>query len=323
MRSTDAETTDLGRRRVSKTKLLVLIGAPLAAFIIGGSFGSSSGAGGERQSESALSDVPGLGRDAAGLLRDDTIALWEHFNREQSVERCMIAAGFEYDPVADYPAEAIVAVAASLSVEATANAGVVAESGDDVNSARIERMTQSELDKYYAALYDETAADIAVARANHGGIPGRDDFAQGGCVGSADSEGPRVFSIRQLVVPALGSMRATLEPTFSWSCQDPKFAWVSLPSDLEEFDPSDADYSEAELRGCELELEAQAAKMSLLVDAAVAENLATELQAHTAAYESVLATIGTDNPFRQYLGRELAAARLAIVGPGADFDDGG
>jgi hypothetical protein len=59
----------------------------------------------------ALDQYPGFGRSADAALRDDTIAYWEAFQREQVIADCMAAAGFAYVLDVAFPTEAVVAIA--------------------------------------------------------------------------------------------------------------------------------------------------------------------------------------------------------------------
>lgn len=61
-------------------------------------------------------DVPGLGMSPSAVLRDDTIALYESWERQRIMAACARSHGFAYEPELAYGSNAAAAVAESLGV---------------------------------------------------------------------------------------------------------------------------------------------------------------------------------------------------------------
>ena len=58
-----------------------------------------------------LDGYPGFSRTPEGAVRDDTIAFWEAFQREQLRQTCMADDGFDYFALVAFPEEATIQVA--------------------------------------------------------------------------------------------------------------------------------------------------------------------------------------------------------------------
>ncbi|MGH9231460.1 MAG: hypothetical protein ACRD07_22500 [Acidimicrobiales bacterium] len=138
----------------------------------------------------ALDGYPGFGRTPEAVLRDDTIAYAEAYQRELGVAACM-SAGFDYSPAVAFPADRVAAIAAGLGVEPD-RAGWAPPAGR--NRARAQGLSTGERERYYQRLLGESAADVAEAERT-GAIPqGRGpDFATGGCVGAAETAIPGIW----------------------------------------------------------------------------------------------------------------------------------
>lgn len=146
--------------------------------------------------------VPGLGRSADAVLRDDTIAYWEAWKRSKITANCMRDAGFTWHLDVGYPQESIARVAESLGVRALST--TVTPSGEELNATSYEQMDARQQDAYSRALQGESAADMwELSRT--GSVPeGRDDtFASGGCLGQAWNEVPGVWSLSREVGPEI------------------------------------------------------------------------------------------------------------------------
>src|SRR5690606_34313469 len=83
-----------------------------------------------------LDDIPGFGLSADSMLRDDTIAYWEAFQREQLVVECLADEGFSYVADVAYPDGPFVALASNLGVAADDGAG--SETPAEANAAYLD-----------------------------------------------------------------------------------------------------------------------------------------------------------------------------------------
>lgn len=147
-----------------------------------------------------LDAYAGFGRTPEAMLRDDTIAYWEAYQRELVVAECMTGAGFDYAPAVAYPTEALERVAENLPTPAV-RAGA---SPHEENRAYEETLSAGDRDRYHRTLHGETAADIDAAAVEGAAPDGQGaDFATGGCVGQADDEIGSVWDARRAMAPSL------------------------------------------------------------------------------------------------------------------------
>ena len=136
-----------------------------------------------------LGDVPGFRGGVQGYIDDDTILLWEAFQRETYIKQCMIEDGYNYTLDAAFPAGSLRAVADSIGALGNTDELSAVNSAADSESKQtnpdIDSLSPNRLDGYYLALYGETAADVAYVDSTGYFPAGRNDFAQGGCFGAA------------------------------------------------------------------------------------------------------------------------------------------
>jgi hypothetical protein len=153
---------------------------------------------------SPLDAYPGFGRSPDAMLRDDIIAYWEAYQREVVVADCMADAGFSYAPAVAYPTDAMTRVAENLPTADVEPAARATVSPDEQNRATERALAPGDRDRYYQALYGETAADIDAA-ARDGAAPDGQGaaFATGGCAGRAHDAVPSVWDARRATGPAL------------------------------------------------------------------------------------------------------------------------
>lgn len=149
--------------------------------------------------------VPGFGHTVKGALRDDTIALWEAYKREQLVQKCMSTANLGYEVEVAFPTGVAVQVAASLSlpdahdVERSSSGGSLGTLAnvESNNYRRAVRLSVDNREHYFQTLYGESAADFEMVQRT-GELPsGRSDFARDGCVGEAWKEVPGVYALKR------------------------------------------------------------------------------------------------------------------------------
>lgn len=153
-----------------------------------------------------LDKYPGLGRSPEAARRDDTIAAWEAFRREELIASCMARSGFEYGPAVAFPREALVAVASGLGLADPGSAVTGSPSGQ--NEAYAAALSVEARERYYRALFGESGADLAAAWRT-GRVPeGRGaDFARGGCVGAAIAAIPSVWTLKRELEGELDAVR--------------------------------------------------------------------------------------------------------------------
>jgi hypothetical protein len=151
-----------------------------------------------------LDAYPGFGRTAQAMLRDDTIAYWEAYQRELVVVDCMEEAGLSYAPDVAYPTAAMRRVAENLPTAEIEPDAPAAVPPDDQNRAYEGALPSGERDRYTRTLYGETAADIDAAALEGAAPDGRGtDFATGGCRGRARAAVASLWDARRVLAPAL------------------------------------------------------------------------------------------------------------------------
>lgn len=181
-------------------------------------------------------DVPGFGRSEAAVLRDETVALYEAWQREVMVADCMSRAGFSYRPEFLYsPADAR-QVAGSLGVVASTAPGARA---DDANESYLGTLSALELDRYHLTLWGETAADLEYVDTTSRLPLGRDPavFASGGCRGAADAAIPGIWELPRQLFDALMTARAGI--TESAAFQDARTDFDQCVSSITGFTVTD------------------------------------------------------------------------------------
>jgi hypothetical protein len=146
----------------------------------------------------------GFGRTRQAMLRDDTIAYWEAYQRELVVAGCMEEAGLSYAPAVAYPTAAMRRVAENLPTPQIEPDAPAAASPDEQNRAYERALSPGERDRYTRTLYGETAADIDAAALEGAAPDGRGtDFATGGCTGRARAGVPSLWDARRAIASAL------------------------------------------------------------------------------------------------------------------------
>lgn len=158
-----------------------------------------------------LDEYAGFGQSAEAVQRDETIAYWEAFQREQLVTECMADAGFDYAPAVAFPTGDMLEVAENLGVSGEALPFTPPQLASPATWNRdYERgLSADEREQYNLALLGESAADVAEADRT-GIVPeGRraEEFATGGCVGQAAEAVPSVWDARRELGPELDALR--------------------------------------------------------------------------------------------------------------------
>lgn len=157
-----------------------------------------------------LDAYAGFGQTADAELRDETIAYAEAFEREQLVAECMADAGFDYEPAVAFPDGDMLEIAEHLGVDGTDATAAGDSTPASRNRADERDLTADERERYNQTLLGESAADIAEADRT-GEVPaGRraDEFATGGCYGTAQQAVPSIWDTRRELSADLDTLRA-------------------------------------------------------------------------------------------------------------------
>lgn len=201
-------------------KLLATITGGLALGLVGGtafSVGSDLLRSPSEQARASsgttfdLESVPGFGRSAIAMARDDQVAAYQAYQREKTVAKCMSAAGFDYAVNLRYPVDALEGLSVA-TVEADAHLRARAgESASATNARYVGALPAARRDAYYKTLLGESAQDVDFFEKHKGQIPpGRnpDTFATGGCQGRAMTEVGRVWDLRDQLARDWDAVRA-------------------------------------------------------------------------------------------------------------------
>lgn len=162
-------------------------------------------------SASSLDEYAGFGQSAEAVERDETIAYWEAFQREQHIAECMADAGFEYTPAVAFPAGDMLEVAEGLGVVAEGSSSAAPDLASPATRNRdyAAGLSGDERERYSQTLLGESAAEVAEADRT-GVVPeGRraEEFATGGCFGDAEAAVPNVWAARRDLAAELDAVR--------------------------------------------------------------------------------------------------------------------
>lgn len=275
-----------------------------------------------------LDKYPGFGRSAEAALRDDTIAYWEAFRREQSIASCMRASRFEYSPAVAYPFEAMLAVAEGLGVRRNTASPADLVPAVDRNAAYEAALPADERERFNQALFGESAADIAESNRT-GQIPeGRDpDFRRGGCFGQGEASAPSIWELRRELDDALIAMHRSVADSPELGATRTEFrACAQRVGGLAADSPADVDAIAARgdsdgtaaatvMEECDAVWIAGYRQAELAVAERFVESHEASLTALEAQYQSAMETIRSDQDFLTYLSEQAALAALSREAP--------
>jgi hypothetical protein len=264
-----------------------------------------------------LDSYEGFGRSPQGMLRDDTIAYREAFQREVDVAECMSDAGFDYAPAVAFPTDRVVEIATHLGVPAN-GAPVASETPTSRNRAYADSLSTGDRERYFQTLLGESAADVAEAEVT-GEIPHDrgPDFATRGCRGAAAEAIPTIWDrqrpLRQQLdediaaSPELGAARSQYrrcaEGAGDIAASDPGDARrVALA------DSSETDAAMEVLTACEPGWAIGYDRAATSTATRFADEHADELSAIERHYDTALDDIRQDDGFLTYLSEQAAPA---------------
>jgi hypothetical protein len=263
----------------------------------------------------ALDGYAGFGRTPEAVLRDDTIAYAEAFQRQVRVASCMSDAGFDHSPAVAFPADRVADIAAGLGV-APDRAGWASPASR--NRAHAQGLSTGDRERYYQTLLGESAADVAEVERT-GAIPqGRGpDFATGGCVGAAETAIPGIWDrqrpLRQQLDQDIAASAELREVRSQYrQCAD-------AAGDIDASDPGDArrvaladnaktNAVDEVLADCEAGWTTGYDRAATATAKRFADRHAEELSAVKAHYDTALSDLVNDDGFLTYLSEQAALA---------------
>lgn len=261
---------------------------------------------------------PGLGRSRSAALRDDTVAAWEAFRREQSIASCMARAGFAYVPAVAFPSGPLSAVAQGLGVQTAAAA--TGPTPLERNLAYQAALSAEARERYYQALVGEGATDVAQTQRT-GRVPdGRGvDFAKGGCVGEADAAVPSVWTLKLQLNDQLDAARQDIAASAEISAARVAFAECAQqaagvtargPDDIDALAATDFSRSDAlasVTKACTPVWAAWYRTAEIAAQRRFEQRNTIALLAAQERYRDVMGTISVDQAFLAYLARYAQA----------------
>lgn len=264
---------------------------------------------------SPLDRFPGLGRTRSPALRDETIAYWEAFRREGSIQQCLKKAGFsDYVPEVAFPSGPTIAIAQSLGVKPDT------KTPPNKRNAFIAQLPRPIADQFFKALLGASLEEInnfeKTGEVPIGASPG--SFGRGGCVGRADKEIPSIWSTKRALADELNEMRASsakeASPQYQ-NCLERFQVAASNPSEVEGLvaaempGPPEAVYVTSALNECAStwtegyrRAEAKAANELIARNDSLLDQVAGK-------YDDTMTVIKNDREFLAYLG--VTAAEVA------------
>lgn len=186
----------------------------------GGRYNSSDGphavtsTAGSTSPEILDAQVPGLGRSAEAMLRDDAVAYWEAWTRDRATAACMEQAGFTWYPEVAYPEETVVAIAEMLGISRSDEVATRVAGAEGRNRQMYDALKPAARDRYARVLYGESAADLDYV-IETGLVPrGRDDsFATGGCTGQSRERVGSIWDLKNVLGPELLDAEKVIKST--------------------------------------------------------------------------------------------------------------
>jgi len=276
--------------------------------------------------------IPGFGVTPKSALRDDTIALWEAYQREVIVQKCMQTAKISYNIEVAFPVGVAVSVADNLvlpdahdlersGVELGTLASISAE-----NFEQAMNLPSAEKENYFQHLYGESAADVELVQST-GELPhGRDDFARGGCVGESWNEIPGVYVLKRSLAPAIDSARRL------------EISRASAPEDISgpcagAFDSSanllaakEGDLSRQSVAPISAECENFLTQRSVVANNTaiqrVLSNRTARTRSHVGKYSDAMKTLNKDSQFLEFLAASThGVAATELLDKALDLDE--
>jgi hypothetical protein len=275
-------------------------------------------------SPTSLDQYIGFGQSPDAALRDETIAYWEAFEREQFVRACMAGAGFDYAPAVAFPRGDMLEIAENLGIPDQGSSPDLPglSSPTSWNRGYERGLSIGERERYSQTLLGESVADVAEADRT-GIVPdgrGAEEFATGGCVGQAKVaipsiwDAPRALSaqmdaIRQEIAGS-AEMRETAA-AYAECAQNAGGVTASGPGDLEELiarDGGRADEAATAYDECASGWAAGYERAATAAGDRFVARHVDQLDAAARRYDGVMDQIAQDQDLATYLAAQVAEA---------------
>lgn len=275
-------------------------------------------------STTSLDQYAGFGQSPDAVLRDETIAYWEAFEREQLIRECMAGAGFDYAPAVAFPTGDMLEVAGNLGIQDPGSSALwsVLPSPTSWNRDYEEGLSSDELERYNQTLLGESTADLSEADRT-GIVPdGRraEDFATGGCFGEAEAAIPSIWDAQRDLRSEMDAMRQEIASSAEMRETAGAYAecaaaaggvTASGPGDLEELIAGGGVQADAAVDAYESCASVWAAGYERAASAATdrfVQQHAQRLDALARRYDGASERIAEDQDLATYLATQVAAA---------------
>jgi hypothetical protein len=235
--------------------------------------------------------------------------------------------GFEWEPEAAYPAEAVLDVARYLQIQPSpGKRGSAANAAR--NSGRASALGPDERDRYFQALVGEPSAAIDFVESHAGELPPEEDsatFATGGCRGAADAADGSIWDLRRELGQELSSLHAGARATPEFATAQNRYRVCAAEQGLEGVGtPADVDRALSD--GAQRAAEAVATRCSAIWRAADEAALGRAAEAFRKAngpalerqqwtYGDALSRLRQDRAFLQFLAESADPGALQPLGP--------
>jgi hypothetical protein len=269
-------------------------------------------------STTSLDQYAGFGRSPDAVLRDETVAYSEAFEREQLIRDCMADAGFDYAPAVAFPAGDMLEIADSLGIHGSSDA----MSPTSLNRAYERGLSGDERERYNQTLLAESAADVAEADRT-GEVPGgrrAEEFATGGCTGEARAAIPSIWDAQRSLSAEIDAMRQEISGSAGMQRTAGEYVecaeaaagvTASGPGDLEELIAGGGPRADAAATAYEDCAPVWAAGYQRAASAAADRFVvrhAGALEAVAGRYDGVIDRIAQDQDLATYLAARVAEA---------------
>jgi hypothetical protein len=274
-------------------------------------------------STTSLDQFAGFGQSPDAVLRDETIAYWEAFEREQLMRECMADAGFDYAPAVAFPTGDMIEVAENLGIEGDGMSAAMypLSSPTSWNRAYERGLSGDDRERYNETLLGESAADVAEADRT-GVVPdGRraEEFATGGCFGEVRAAVPSIWDAQRSLSAEMDAIRQNIAGSAEMQgtadqyaeCAETGGVTASGPGDLEQLIAGGGARADAAATAYEDCAPVWAAGYERAATAAAnrfVERHAAELDAAARRYDGVMDRITQDQDLATYLAAQVAEA---------------
>jgi hypothetical protein len=278
-------------------------------------------------STTSLDQYTGFGQSPDAALRDETIAYWEAFEREQLVRECMARVGLDYAPAVAFPTGDMLDVAENLGIQDQGSSPDLPGFSSPTSWNRdYERgLSGGERERYNQTLLGESVADVVEADRT-GIVPdGRraEEFATGGCFGEAKAAIPSIWDAQRNLGAEMDAMRqevagsAEMRETAGVYAECAEAAGgvtASGPSDLEELIAGGGARADAAATAYDDCAPVWAAGYERAATAAADRFVARhgdQLDTAARRYDGVMDQIAQDQDLATYLAAQVAGATSA------------